>query len=336
MKVFIPKKAFINPRVLDYTTGRTIVSNLRKFGVPVIQSNKVEIDEVTPLRKYIESKKTVFVTLSKIKKLDTCRPSADYEFALSGSCPALCEYCYLQTTQGEKPYIRIFANVEDILGVIRTYIEQNLPNITSFECASITDPVALEHLSGSLGKCIEFFGKQKKGRLRLVTKFNNVESFLNLEHNQNTKFRFSINADSIIKKFEHKTCNLEERLQAAKKVAAAGYPIGFIVAPIFYSETYKKDYELLIKKISHIFANSSEEISFELIQHRFMNRAKELILERFPNTSLDLDAENRQLKWGPYGRFKHVYPQEKSEEIKNYLYEIINANIKNPSIEYFT
>lgn len=336
MKLFIPETAYINPRVFDYPTGEIIVNNLKKYGVTLIPGNKVIIDEKTPWGKYKRAKKTLYVTISKIKELDTCRPSADYEFSLTSSCPAFCEYCYLQTTQGEKPYIKMFANVEDIFQLIRRHIEQNLPRTTTFECASITDPVALEHLSGGVKQCIEFFGQQPNARLRLVTKFNNIDSFLPLEHNQNTKIRFSVNTDSIIKKYEHNTCTLDERLEAAVKVAAAGYPIGFIMAPLFYYANYKDDYALLMKRLGHLFHKYNEVISFELIQHRFTDRAKDLILQRFPHTSLDLSSENRQLKWGPYGRFKHIYPREISREIQEFMTDIIKANIINPEIEYFT
>ena len=78
------------------------------------------------------------------------------------------------------------------------------------------------------------------------------------------------------------------------------------------------------------------QITFELIQHRFTSTAKELILTRFPNTELDLNEENRQLKWGPYGKFKYVYQKEQSSEIKEYISDLIKNNFNNAIIEYFT
>ena len=70
------------------------------------------------------------------------------------------------------------------------------------------------------------------------------------------------------------------------------------------------------------------EISFELIQHRFTKAAKELIVQRFKNTVLDFSEENRQLKWGPYGKFKYVYKKPDSEDMKNYISQLINNNFK--------
>ena len=97
--------------------------------------------------------------------------------------------------------MRVFVNIEDILDVIQTHIDNNLPNVTTFESSSITDPVALEHLTGNLKKCIEFFANSEKGRLRVVTKYDNVDAFLKVQHKNHTKFRFSINTRYVINKF---------------------------------------------------------------------------------------------------------------------------------------
>lgn len=336
MNLFVPSTAYIDPKSLKYETGRYAKEYLEKHNIPIINSKNVVIDSNLPSENYAKAKKTVLITTNLQKKLRPCKPSADYQFSLSSSCPANCEYCYLQTTQGEKPFMKVFVNIEDILNVIQEHILINIPNITSFECGSITDPVALEHLTGNLKKCIEFFGKNQYGRLRIITKFDNIDCFLNIAHNNHTKFRFSINTPYVISKFEHNTANMDQRLIAVKKVAAADYPIGFILAPIMIYENWKQDYFELISKLKSEFNGYDKEITFELIQHRFTLTAKKLILTRFPDTLLDMNEETHKLKWGPYGKFKYVYPQEKSSEIKNYISELIYSNFTKSVIEYFT
>lgn len=336
MNLFIPDAAYIDPRSLKYASAKSTIEYLEKLNVPIIHSRKVVIEGNSPVKNYAKAKRTVFITVNSEKKLKSCKPSADYQFSLSSSCPGSCEYCYLQTTQGEKPFMKVFINIEDILNVIQEHIDNNLPNITTFECGSITDPVALEHLTGNLKRCIEFFGHSQNGKLRVITKFDNVNSFLNINHNNHTKFRFSINARYVINKFEHNTSSFEERIAAAKKVAGSGYPIGFIIAPIMIYENWKSEYKELIHILKSELGDFNNEITFELIQHRYTATAKELILTRFPNTELDMNEETRQLKWGPYGKFKYVYPKEKSSEIKEYISELINTNFKNALIEYFT
>ncbi|CAH2214291.1 spore photoproduct lyase [Tepidibacter aestuarii] len=335
MKNFIPDKAYVDPRALKYDVGQIAINHLKELNIPIEQSRKVLIDGKNASENYSKSKKTIYITVNKQKKLRPCKPSADYQFSLSSSCPGHCEYCYLQTTQGEKPFMKLFVNIDEILDVINDHIDKN-SNITTFECGSITDPVALEHLTGNLKKCIEFFSKSENGRLRVITKYDNIDSFLNINHSNHTKFRFSINTRYVIDNFEHNTSSFDERINASKKIASSNYPLGFIIAPIMIYDNWKDEYKELILKLKEELKDYNNPITFELIQHRFTSTAKELILTRFPNTKLDLDEENRQLKWGPYGKFKYVYPKEKSSEIKEYISKLIYDNFENSTIEYFT
>ena len=336
MKLFIPYKAFINPRSMEYEVGKFAREQLEKLNVPIIEGRKVLIEGESSIENYVKAKKTIYLTVNKEKKLRPCSPSADYQFSLSSSCPGHCEYCYLQTTQGETPYMKVFVNIDEILTVIQKHIDENLPNITYFECGSITDPIALEHLTGNLKRCVEFFANSENGRLRVATKYDNIDSFLDINHNKHTKFRFSINTRYIINKFEHNTSSFEERIEAARKIAESGYLLGFIIAPIMIYDNWQNDYKELLDKLKFELEGYEENITFELIQHRFTNTAKELILKRFPKTELDLNEENRQFKWGPYGKFKHVYPKEKGDKIRDYISQIINENFLNAEIEYFT
>ena len=145
-----------------------------------------------------------------------------------------------------------------------------------------------------------------------------------------------MNTDYVIKKFEHNTSRFDERLEAAKKLVKARYPIGFIIAPIIIYDNWERDYQNLIKKLSVSIGRETEDISFELIQHRFTQRAKERILERFPNTKLDMDEEHRIKKWGKYGIYKYVYEKDVSEKMKESFSKWIEQYFSNGHIEYFT
>jgi spore photoproduct lyase len=342
MKLFMPHRVIFEPASLEYPLGKEIFEYFKDKPVEIINTSARNTARYIPgstnAEKYVNSKKTILITTNRINKLDVCRPSADYQFSLVSNCPGNCEYCYLQTTQGTKPYLKIFVNLDDTFNVIKDHIKQNDDKITTFEAASLGDPLALEHITGSLAKTIEFFANLEKGRLRVVTKYENVNSLLDLNHNQHTHFRISINTNYIIDNFEHNTGSLDERIEAIMKLSKAGYPIGFIVAPIMQYENWKEEYNLLFEKLNNSLGPelSRKELTFELIQHRFTAVAKELILERFPNTKLDMDEENRSLKWGRFGRYKYVYHKEQAEEIKNYLTSLISDRFINANIKYFT
>lgn len=143
MKLFLPDIAYVDPRILKYNIGKKAIVYLENLNVPIIKSKKVLIEGKSPVENYVKAKKTIYITLNSQKKFKSCKPSADYQFSLSSSCPGHCEYCYLQTTQGEKPFMKVFVNIDDILTVIQEHINNNLPSITTFESGSITDPVVL-------------------------------------------------------------------------------------------------------------------------------------------------------------------------------------------------
>ncbi|MDD4436811.1 MAG: spore photoproduct lyase [Tissierellia bacterium] len=341
MKLFMPSRVIFTPSSLDYPLGKEIYNFFQNEPVEIINATSRNaaryIPGTTPAEKYANSKRTILITTNTNKKLDICRPSADYQFSLVSNCPGNCEYCYLQTTQGTKPYIKVFVNLEDIFDVIKQHIKQD-ETITTFEAASLGDPLSLEHITGSIAKTIEFFSGLEKGRLRVVTKFNNVNSLLNLKHNKHTRFRISINTNYVLNNFEHNTGTMDERIEALVKLANADYPIGFLVAPLMVYNNWKEEYYELFEKIKKHLGSDlcQKEMTFELIQHRYTAVAKDLILQRFPKTQLDMEEEKRSLKWGRFGRFKYVYPKEQAEEIKEYLSSLIQERFPKADIKYFT
>jgi spore photoproduct lyase len=342
IKVFSPERVIFEPKSLEYPLGQKIYGYFEGTSAEILKAPIQKISSLIPgtteSQRYASGKKTLVVTVKRSLKFDICKPSADFEFSLVTGCPASCEYCYLYTTQSSKPYLRTYVNLEEIFDSIEKYIARNSNQITTFEVASAGDPLAIEHITGSLAKTIEFFGALENARLRVVTKFSNVDSLLNLKHNGKTRFRVSINSRYVIKNFEHNTASFDERIEAASKLYEAGYPIGFIVAPIMIYAGWKEEYLELFEKLqAKINRNkSAEPITFELIQHRFTPVAKKFILERFPNTKLDMDESKRILKWGKFGRFKYVYPKEEVAEIKQYFSSLIKEKFPNAKIEYFT
>ncbi|SEF52436.1 spore photoproduct lyase [Caloramator fervidus] len=338
MKKFIPSQIFIEKDALKYKLTHEIIEKFKNNNIPIFEENfKKTFKKLNEQQFFAISKKTLILSVNKNKKLETCKPSADYQFSLVSGCPGICEYCYLQTKHACSPYIKVYVNIDEILDNIQKYIDNNRPKITTFELSSISDPISVEHITGSVKKTIEFFSTQTYGKLRLVTKFTNIDSLLNINHNNNTKIRFSINTDYIINTFEHNTSSLEERIESAYKILSSGYNTGFIIAPIIVYEGWKKDYENLfsyMKRKLEEFKN--KEISFELIQFRFTLKSKDIILKRFPKTKLNLNENERLKKWGPYGYYKYVYQKEISNELKKYFYEKIKKYFPNSKIEYFT
>ncbi|MBM7615007.1 spore photoproduct lyase [Alkaliphilus hydrothermalis] len=341
MDLWQPERVYFEPTAKDTIVGRRIQQYCEEHNVPILETtshNQVrDLPGKDEKSKYAAAKKTLIVGTKRSMKLDPCRSSADYQFSLMTNCPGTCEYCYLFSTQGKKPYVRVYVNMEELFQTIDKYIEKKLPHATVFEAASTGDPLGVEHITGTLKDTIIHFGKLQKGKLRVVTKYSNVDGLLDIPHNNHTRFRFSINSNYVIKNFEHNVSNLWDRLRAAGKMAEAGYPLGFIIAPIMLHENWKQEYKELLEGLHRqLGAKSDSFIPFELIQHRFTMNAKNIIEERYPNTKLDMDPEKRIKKWGKYGRTKYVYPKEEAQEAKEYISNLIKDMFPHGHIQYFT
>jgi spore photoproduct lyase len=216
-------------------------------------------------------------------------------------------------------------------------MKERAPEITRFEASCTSDIVGIDHLTHSLKRAIEYFGKSEHGQLRFVTKFHHVDHLLDADHQGKTRFRFSVNADYVIKNFEPGTSSLDLRIEAAAKVAGAEYPLGFIVAPIYLHEGWQAGYKTLFQKLyDKLPAHATEDLTFELIQHRFTKPAKRVIQQNYPMTKLELDEAKRQYKWGRYGIGKYVYTKDEATEIKETLSQYIHSFFPQARIEYFT
>lgn len=249
----------------------------------------------TEVEQYKIAKRTLVVGLRKTLTFDQSKPSADYAIPIATGCMGHCHYCYLQTTLGAKPYIRVYVNTGDVIEAAKKYIEERAPEITTFEAACTSDPLGLEHITGSLTELISFMAAEPLGRLRFVTKYQHVEPLLQLKHNGHTRIRFSVNADYVIKNFEPATSRFEERIEAAGKVARAGYPLGFIIAPIIWHDGWEKGYAELLEKLAKTLPpDVGKGLTFEMIQHRFTKTAKTVIEKRYPKSKLEMDIEKRK------------------------------------------
>ncbi|HBP66500.1 MAG TPA: spore photoproduct lyase [Desulfosporosinus sp.] len=165
---FIPTRVFYEPGALDYPLGKTLVERFKYMGItmsPTTSHNRITgIPGNTAAAQYREAKRTLVIGVRRSKTFQSCKPSAHYQLPLVTSCPGMCEYCYLATTLGKKPYVRIYVNLDEILGIASNLIKERLPEMTQFEGAATSDPIPVERYTGALKQTIEFFGREPNGR----------------------------------------------------------------------------------------------------------------------------------------------------------------------------
>jgi len=89
--------------------------------------------------------------------------------------------------------------------------------------------------------------------LELKTKSANVSHLLRTDAPKNIICTWSLNTPALIQNEEHGTASLVKRLDAARKVADAGFLVGFHFHPIVHYDLWQQDYALVVEQLSALF-----------------------------------------------------------------------------------
>ncbi len=338
--MFVPKRILFLKRSLEYETGRRIYEFFKgneKTEIIMVAGNEIKssIPGDDAAEYYRHGKRTLVVGIRKGLKFQSCKPSAHYQLPLLSGCIGQCEYCYLNTNLGDKPYMRVNVNVDEILDQAGRIIEERQPEITIFEGSATSDPVPVEPYTHSLKQAIEYFGKTEKGRFRFVTKYTDVDTLIDADHRGHTEIRFTLNTDRVISDFENATPAMSKRIEAARKIISAGYPAGFLIAPVFLYDNWQEDYRNLLLELKDVLPQKIPyPVTFEVISHRYTSRAKNIITRIFPETKLPMNDEERTFKYGQFGYGKYTYRKEELEGIRSFFKEEIPALFPEGIIKY--
>lgn len=334
-----PKHVYFTAAAWAEPHGRRIAERLDGLSVNYerLAKNRLpRLQQATVRKTYQKAKNTLAIVNAPPSqfRLTPIPPSADWQFHLAKGCPAHCQYCYLAGSLPGAPVTRAYANLDAILENNTNYIQPgDAP--TSFEASCYTDPLGLEHLTGSLSRSIEWFARQPDAHLRYTTKYDDVSPLLELTHNGRTRCRISLNADWVTQRLEGGTADLTARLAAMHKLVKADYPVGVVLAPIMPFPGWRDAYSEVFTGVAEA-TGPDADLTFELITHRFTPGSKEVLLDWYPNTKLDLSEEGRRKKFNKFGGHKFVYRKEQSGELKAWMYETIRKRFGEGRVLYFT
>lgn len=334
-----PRHIYFTAAAFAEAHGRRIAERLDQLQLSyeVLSANRLpKLGGSTVRETYKKAKNTLAIVTAppSSMKLTPIPPSADWQFHLAKGCPAHCQYCYLAGSLPGAPVTRVYANLDQILDNNANYIDP-AQAVTSFEASCYTDPLGIEHLTGSISRSIEWFGQQPEAHLRWVTKYDAVDPLLNLQHNGQTRCRMSLNADWVTRRLEGGTADLAARLVALRKLAVAGYPLGAVLAPLMPFEGWREDYTQLLDQLQATL-DLKVDLTFELITHRFTPGSRDILLDWYPNTSLDFDEEKRAKKRNKFGSHKFVYTREQMVELKEWFTGQIASRFPEAEVLYFT
>ena len=326
---WIPRRVLVTPSALARDTGRAMVERARSLGSEIVA---LPADRLSGLPDtYRDAKTTMAIVTASAsrRRLQPIPPSADWRYDLAEGCPAHCSYCYLAGSLAGPPIIRAYANLDEILGELPAALGQGRVTSvsadraqegTTFECSCYTDPLAIEHLTGSLAASIAYFGAwDAPVQLRFTTKFDAVGPLLDLPHRGRTRVRFSVNA-SAAERHEGGAPRMPARLAALRAMALAGYPVGLTVAPIMRVPDWAAAYDRLFADVAAALDGvAGVDLTAELITHRFTPKSKDVLAAWYPGSKLEMDEAQRARKMTKFGSVKWVFPKEQMQEMRGAL-----------------
>ena len=149
----------------------------------------------------------------------------------------------------------------------------------------LADSLVLEEPTGWAERLVHDVAGRSNAVLELKTKTALVEPLLGLDHGGRTVVAWSLNPEGIIRREELKTVGLEERLEAAARVQAAGYLVAFHFDPLIHYPGWEADYRDLVAWLAQ--AVDSRRVAWvSLGSLRFLPGLKTVIKARFPKSRL--------------------------------------------------
>ena len=196
-------------------------------------------------------------------------------------------------------------------------------------------------LTGSLGEAVRHFGTREGAQLRFVSKYDHIGPLLGLPHQGRTRARFSLNAEPVARRLEGGTASVAARLQALRRLArpvaqgGGGYPVGVVLAPVMPIPDWERHHTELLDRL-HLALDFDCDLTVEFITHRFTPGSKDVLLQWYPNTSLDLEEEGRAVKRNKFGGLKYVYQPEQMRALKAWFYAEWQRRFPAAPVQYWT
>ncbi|NQV16126.1 hypothetical protein HQ531_11760 [bacterium] len=258
----------------------------------VVQVALTEIDKEAMFRREpTPAKREILLTEKQGHTVKQC-PGTDRTYRCcnyhvinqTSNCPIDCTYCILQFYLNN-PVTTVYANTDKLLDEVREKVAGQPNRFFRIGTGELSDSLAFDSSSEFSRDIVQAFAEMDNVLLELKTKSNRVENLLNLDHKGHTVISWSVNPQVIIDSEEHKAASLDERLEAMRKVQAAGYKIGFHFDPLLYHKDWEVNYPELIHKLFEV-VDPANVAWISIGSLRFPPEMKDKVLEKFPKSKI--------------------------------------------------
>ena len=330
--MFRPTCIYYEEKVKDYDLGKKLLEKYKDVPKIIIENhNNIEELRTKQNSEFPKLKQLLIIGTRKTHKYVENHKVSDYLVPYTSSgCTAMCLYCYLVCNYNKCSYLRLFVNREEMLGKIIKTANQSYKDLT-FEIGSNSDLILENTITGNLEWTIEEFGKNNKGYITFPTKFAFVDPLLNLNHNNRTIIRMSVNPQEIISKVEFGTSKLKDRIEAANKLKKSGYKLGILIAPVIMVEGWKELYDNLIKELKEKLSDEvKKDVFFEIIFMTYSYVHTKINEEAFPNA---INLYNKENMTGR-GKGKYMYKQDLRKDGEEFFRDKLSKYFPNNKIIY--
>jgi spore photoproduct lyase len=238
-------------------------------------------------------------------------PAASREFAccgyrvmvLSSNCPMDCSYCFLQEYLADNPGLQVYTNYSDVFAELDRLSDRADERTLRIGTGELADSLAFDTVTGISRDLVEYFAARENLLLELKTKTDEVENLTGIDPKGRTLVSWTLSPDRVFRECEHRTAPPAARIQAARRVLAAGYKVAFHLDPIVAYPDAERDYLTLLDQLfSEIAPVRIAFISMGGL--RMSPGLRSRARARFPHDSLLLGEE----VLSPDGRYRTFAP----------------------------
>ncbi|MBA7653822.1 hypothetical protein ES703_61683 [subsurface metagenome] len=181
------------------------------------------------------------------------------ELKWATGCPFECAWCYLRGTlrfrpQKSKPYVKDYAKIEQH---VRSFLENANGYGELLNTGELADSLMWEKNGTPFSIFIlSLFGEQERHKVLFLSKSKNIEHLLEGDYQNNAIISFSLNADTVARRFEKGAPTVAERIDAASKLAKAGYEVRVRIDPMVPVPNWEEGYKELVDNVFSKFTSS--------------------------------------------------------------------------------
>lgn len=306
---FKPARIFIDKKSLDYPLTEKILKKTRGIPRETFHSLPGLLEDIRTLEDPISfGKRNLLLTVQKGQFIKPCPCTPGYLgcnyfiINLDLNCPLNCSYCVLQQYLSN-PFITVHVNRENLWKQLDVFLASNKRPGLRIGTGELGDSLAIDHLTEGSKDLIAFFKKRKNVLFELKTKTVNVENVLAAGPAENIVVSWSLNSEKISKSEEEGTPSVSARLEAARRVAAGGFRLGYHFDPLIIHPGWEEEYRKVIQSLFS-FVDPGRIAWISLGALRFAPQLKSIIRKRFPESRMICEEMIR----GKDGKMRYFKP----------------------------